>query len=73
MQVYQGSQRTIRGILISTEGLIATSGSFIYVSASTTTVGIPGFNSMALEPDGHISERYWRRYTEEKESVGATY
>jgi hypothetical protein len=27
---------------------------------------------MAFDPEGHISERYWRRYTEEKGSVGAT-
>ena len=42
------------------------------VSASTTAVGVPGFGSMALDPEGHISERYWRRYTDTKESVGTT-
>jgi len=55
------------------------------VSASTTAVGIhglrtissqtvrTGFGSMALYTEGHISERYWRRYTDVKESVGTTY
>jgi hypothetical protein len=28
---------------------------------------------MALDTEGHISERYWRRYTDVKEAVGATY
>jgi hypothetical protein len=30
------------------------------------------FDSMVLDQEGHISERYWRRYTDMKESVGAT-
>jgi hypothetical protein len=31
-----------------------------------------GFDSMALDPEGRISERYWRRHTDVKESVGTT-
>ena len=31
-----------------------------------------GFDSLALYPEGHISERYWSRYTDVKQSVDAT-
>ena len=69
-------------------GKIGTSGSFIYgieplphqplqleymdCEESAHKQSATGFDSMVLNPEGRISERYWRRYTDVKESVSAT-
>ena len=37
---------------------------------SARTQSNTGFESMVINSEGYISERYWRRYTEVKESVG---
>jgi hypothetical protein len=69
-------------------GKIVTSGSFIYgfepfphqplqseyldCGESARKPSATGFESMTLDPEGHISEQYGRGYTDVKESVGAT-
>ena len=80
--------RGLENIAYRLIGKIATSGSFIYgiepsphqpllseyldCEDSARKQSTIGFYSMALDPEGHMSERYRRRYTDMKESVGAT-
>ena len=45
---------------------------YLYCEESAHKQSATGFDSMALDPEGRISEWYWRRYADVKESVGAT-